>query len=116
MNCCLADLLFLLQQVHQSQAGWPASALESSASGQQPDEGPASLGERQQQQSWQAFAHLVNRAPDPGGVSPARAGQQDARWRSSPGQAPQQPLEAVPEGEPCLLEPQSQIKASLHLD
>ncbi|CAK0783935.1 hypothetical protein CVIRNUC_007138 [Coccomyxa viridis] len=85
--------------VQESQVGWPASALESSASVPQPDEGPASLGERQQQQYWQAFTQSVGRAPDPGGASPARAGQQDARWRSSPGHAPQQPLEAVPEGE-----------------
>ena len=96
--------------------GWPAIALESSASVPQPDEAPASLGERQQQQYWQAFAQSVGRAPDPGGASPARAGQQDARWRSSPGHAPQQPLEAVPEGELRLLEPHSQIEASLHLD
>ena len=97
--------------------GWPASALESSASVPQPDEGPASLGERQQQQYGQAVAQSVGRAPDPGnGASPARAPGQDARWRSSPGHAPQQPLEAVPEGEPCLLEMHAQIRASLHPD
>ena len=80
--------------------GWPASALESSASVPQPEDGLASLSERQQQQYWQAFAQSVGHAPDPGsGASPARAPGQDARWRSSPGHAPQQPLEAVPEGE-----------------
>lgn len=81
---------------------WPNQAQQSSSSVYQAEEGSLSQSERQQQQYWQAFTQSLGQAPEQDAARAAQQAQQDARSRSSPGQAmqlqPQPSLPAVPEG------------------